>query len=110
MTLKAERECKARKYCIDGILWPYRDCGVTVQRLRHDLSDVCRFSDYRDMTCELRDNRMEKAQQSKEVVRWSWRGSPFGAAGSNEMECVRMKVKNRYYKKALRGWEDAGDG
>ena len=105
MTIKAERECKAREYCINGILWPDRDCGVTVQRLRHDLSDVCRFSNYRDMTCKLRDNRMERSRESKEVVKWSWCGSPFGEAGSNEMECVRMKVKNRYYKDALRGEE-----
>jgi hypothetical protein len=99
--MDAYKECKKRELCASVLCWPNYGGGFEI---RYEGSSFCRFCDWSDKKCILRNGNLPKVSVENEVQSWSWNSAPGFDSGENSAECLRKTIKNKFYS-MLKRWE-----
>ena len=94
--MDAYKECKKSELCASVLCWPDYGGGYEI---RYEGSWFCRFCDWGNEICILRNCKIPNPNVKKEVQSWNWRSSAVSDSGENSAECLRKATKNRFYSK-----------
>lgn len=92
-------ECKKTKICMFAHFWPGTSAGIFIWNARKITK--CRFADYDNEWCILREEVLRKPMTENKRVHWRYGGAGC-ESGSNYEDCLFKTWKNPYSYYQLR--------